>query len=127
MGTYTARARREGRWWMIDVPEIDGLTQARRLSDVALMARELISVTLDVPIEEVDVTVLVAAVGEVEVAETLEKIQAERAEAARLERQASADARELARNLASADIPMRDIGTILGVSHQRVAQLLAAG
>lgn len=126
MGTYTAQARREGRWWMIEVPEIDGLTQARRLGDVEDMARELIAVTLDVPLDDVEVEVTVTAVEDVDVAEVLGKIRDERAEAARLERQASAEARELARELASAEIPMRDIGTILGVSHQRVAQLLAA-
>ncbi|RXR26816.1 HicB family toxin-antitoxin system [Oerskovia turbata] len=126
MGTYTARARREGRWWMIEVPEIDGLTQARRLGDVEEMARELIAVTLDVPLDDVAVAVAVTAVGDVDVAEALSKIRDERAEAARLERQASAEARELARELASAELAMRDIGSILGVSHQRVAQLLAS-
>lgn len=126
MGTYTAQARREGCWWMIEVPEIDGLTQARRLGDVEEMARELIAVTLDVPLDDVEVAVTVTAVGDVDVAEVLGKIRDERAEAARLERQASTEIRELARELASTELAMRDIGTILGVSHQRVAQLLAA-
>jgi len=34
MKTYNVTVTREGKWWMIDVPAIDGLTQARRLSKI---------------------------------------------------------------------------------------------
>ncbi len=52
---YRAEVRREGKLWLVEVPAIDGLTQARRLSEAQLMARELIAVTLGVPLSEVDV------------------------------------------------------------------------
>jgi len=55
--TYTATAVREGRWWNIQVPEVGGHTQARRLADIETMARELIAVTLDVPLSAVAVAV----------------------------------------------------------------------
>lgn len=64
--TYTATADREGRWWNIQVPEVGGHTQARRLADIQTMARELIAVTLDVPLSAVAVTITTTKVGAVE-------------------------------------------------------------
>jgi hypothetical protein len=55
------------------------------------------------------------------------KVAAERAAAARLEADATAKARVLARALAEHDVPLRDVGTILGVSHQGTHQLINAG
>src|SRR5690242_12249858 len=57
MKTYEVTVRREGRWWMVAVPEIDGLTQARRLEEVDRMAREYIAVSTDVPLSKVAVNV----------------------------------------------------------------------
>ena len=56
MGIYAALVAREDRWWVIDVHGV-GIAQARRLSDVEQMARELVAVTLDVPFAEVRVEV----------------------------------------------------------------------
>ncbi|MCL2423079.1 MAG: hypothetical protein FWD11_04165 [Micrococcales bacterium] len=123
---YTATAAREGRWWMVHVPEIDGLTQARRLAEVETMARELIAVTLNVSIDDVVVSVSVADVDGIDVADEVATIRGERAEAARLERDAAERAAALARSLVAKDLPLRDVGTILGVSYQRAHQLLSA-
>lgn len=49
---------RDGKWWMINVPEIDQLTQARNEGEVEEMARDLIAVHQDVPIEEVAVQII---------------------------------------------------------------------
>lgn len=122
--TYTARATRERRWWTVSVPAIDGMTQARRLSDVKDMARELVAVTLNVPIDQVEIEVTVGAVDDIDVQAALDLIRDERAEAARLERDASERARELARALIAHDVPLRDVGAALGVSHQRAHQLV---
>src|SRR5450759_835444 len=47
--TYTARARRSGAWWAIDVPDLPGVySQARRLDGVESMARDAIALFLDV-------------------------------------------------------------------------------
>ncbi|MBO9555592.1 hypothetical protein [Cellulomonas sp.] len=122
--TYTATAAREGRWWTITVPDV-GVTQARRLDDVEGMARELVAVTLDVPISAVTVTVEVAKVGDVDVADRLATLRRERAEAERLEAAAREHTAALARDLVAHDVPLRDVGAILGVSHQRAHQLVA--
>jgi len=125
--TYTATVTREGRWWMVAIPEIDGLTQARRIDEAELMARELIAVTLDVPLEGVAVTVTVESVGEVPVRSIVERIESDRRAAAELERGASRRAIELAKQLAAENVTVRDVGSILHVSYQRAHQLTTAG
>lgn len=122
--TYTATVSREDGWWMIHVPEIDGLTQARRLLEAETMARELIAVTLGVPLDTVTVDIQVTNVADIDIPTRLDAIRADRARAAELERAASADAASLARDLVSARVPLRDVGAILGISHQRAHQLI---
>jgi len=122
--SYTATASREGRWWIVTVPAVDGVTQARRLADVDEMARSLVAVTLDVAVEDVTIDLSVAAVDGVEVEAELTAIRDERAQAAALERDASSRAQRLARDLVAQDVSLRDVGAILGLSHQRVHQLV---
>jgi len=55
--SYQVTVRRDGKWWMVAIPELDGLTQAKRLADAELMAREYIASTLDVAIDSVSVDV----------------------------------------------------------------------
>ncbi len=57
--TYDVLAAREDAWWMVSIPEIDGLTQARDREEVEQMAREYIAVTTDVAFSEVAVNVRV--------------------------------------------------------------------
>ena len=123
--TYTATVAREGRWWMIAVPDVDGITQARRLTDVPTMARELIAVSLNIPADDVDVTIVHQPVDGIDVDGEVAAIRAARQRAADLEHATSERAQALARDLAAHDIPLRDVGAILGVSHQRAHQLVA--
>jgi hypothetical protein len=51
--TYEIEVYRDGRWFMIYVPEIDQLTQARHAGEIELMARELIAVSTGTPIRDV--------------------------------------------------------------------------
>jgi hypothetical protein len=126
VSTYQVEVTREGRWWMISVPEIDGLTQARRLADVEQMASELIAVTRDVRLSEVAVEVSFGAIDGIDVASFVKAINSEKAEAARLEEDAAAKTRTLVKELVAHDVPLRDIGAMLGLSFQRVHQLAAA-
>jgi len=57
--TYDVIVTREDAWWMVSIPEIDGLTQARDRGEVEQMAREYIAVTTGVAFPEVVVTVSV--------------------------------------------------------------------
>jgi predicted RNase H-like HicB family nuclease len=125
MNKYQVVITRDGRWWMISVPEIDGLTQARRLADVEQMARELIAVTLDVRLSEVAVEVTFGDIDGIPVGSCIEAISSEKAEAARLEEDAAAKTKTLVKELVAHNVPLRDIGAMLGLSFQRVHQLAA--
>lgn len=124
MRKYVARVRREGRWWIVEVPEIGEVTQARRIRDVTSAARELIAVTLDLPLESVDVAVDIEPIEGVDVAAGLAHVRTMHESAMTFERQARAEVAGLAQALSAADVPLRDVGAILGISHQRAHQLI---
>jgi len=109
---------------MISVSEIDGLTQARRLSEVELMARELIAVTLDLRLSEVAVDVTLD-IDDIDVESTIKAIRKEKEDAALLEEDAAAKTKTLVKELVAHNVPLRDIGAMLGLSFQRVHQLAA--
>ncbi|MFD4443441.1 hypothetical protein ACFWPK_27060 [Nocardia sp. NPDC058519] len=119
---YTARAERDGRFWLVHVLEIDQWTQARNLREVELMARDLIVTMLDVKPDSFAVAVEV---------ELPEAVRAEWEESKRLltkvdeiKASAAAAAQRAARKLADEGLTLREIGQVLGVSFQRAGQLL---
>jgi predicted Zn-dependent protease len=124
MTTYRVEVIREGKWWMVSIPELDGLTQARRLEDASAMAREYIAVTLDIPTSDVEVNVAVIDVDGVNVADAIAQLEAVKHEAEAARERVAEDTRRLAQTLAGKKVPVRDIGAILGVSHQRAHQLV---
>jgi hypothetical protein len=122
--TYTATAERDGRFWYLAIGELDAATQARRLDQAELMVRDLISIKTGEPAESFEVKIVPAFGGDVgqHVARAL------RAKSCATTYQAISS---LARRIAATDLEesgltVRDIGVVLGVSHQRAAQLLAA-
>jgi hypothetical protein len=123
MKTYRALVSRDGKWWMIEVPKVDGVTQARRLADVEQMARELIAVTIGTKISEVAVELEYQDIAGTAVNRDLAVIRSEKAEAARLEQDVAKRTSDLVRALVAEGIPIRDIGQMLGMSFQRVHQL----
>jgi hypothetical protein len=127
MSTYRAKVTRDGKWWMIAIPDIDGLTQARRLSEVPTMASEYIAAATGEELDSFALMIEFDTVGAVEgINQTLEKIRKDRELAATLQREATALAEHLAKDLASQGVPLRDVGAILEVSHQRAQQLVKA-
>jgi predicted RNase H-like HicB family nuclease len=124
--TYDVTVSREGKWWMVDIPALDGLTQARRLAEAGQMAREWIALTTDSNIDDIAVNVTVERVGDVDVSGQLDEIRRQREQAAEMEREALAHTAALAKALAAQDVPVRDIGAALGVSFQRAHQLVQA-
>src|SRR5256885_17113888 len=122
--TYVARAVRSGDWWAISAPALRGVhSQVRRLDRVEAMAREAIALYLGVPVRKVavklDVVLPVSLRADVVHAKTArEKADELQVEAATATAHA---ARALVRG---AGLTVRETGQILGVSHQRVAQLL---
>ena len=126
MKTYEVEVTREGRWWMIEIPGLDGLTQARRLDEVEKMAREYIAVTVDVPISQVAVSISGIEVAGQDVLETKSLVDDLRKHAKQLDELVAELTREFASALSDASVPVRDVSTMLGVSHQRVSQLVQA-
>lgn len=57
MKTYLVRVQRDGNFWVITVPEIDCVTQARFPGEIEYMARDLIAVWLEVEPDSFDVTI----------------------------------------------------------------------
>jgi hypothetical protein len=55
MHTYEIDVYLDGRWWMIRIPEIDELTQARWPGEIDDMARSLIAVSTGRPIRDIAV------------------------------------------------------------------------
>lgn len=122
--TYRARVEREGQYWVATVPDIDGApaaTQAQRLSDVDAMVRDMLVSLLEVdPADirvELDVTLPPRARAAVRRLST-SRARAESAAAAAAQAQRSAAA-----ELVASGLSVRDAGSVLGLSHQRVSQL----
>ncbi|WP_454044420.1 hypothetical protein [Cellulosimicrobium sp. Marseille-Q8652] len=121
--TYTATATREGRWWVIEVEGV-GATQVRALRDAADEARDMVAITLDVPAEDVliDLRPQISK-------DALEEIQEARSAAeaaATAQALAAGKIRHAASRLECAGLTRADVAVVLGVSPQRVSQLLAS-
>jgi len=114
--TYTYNVSRDGKFWLINVPELDAMTQARYLGEIELMTRDLISIWIEQPTESFDVEgtmTLPSGAG------------ARLAAAVRLAREADLEAGRAAQQLRDAQVGIRDIGRILGCSYVRARKLLA--
>lgn len=57
---YAVTAYRQGRWWILEIPELHGRTRVRWLSDAAPGAQEWIAVALGLDVEDVEVALTVA-------------------------------------------------------------------
>lgn len=124
MKTYNINVVRDGKWWMVEIPEIDGLTQARRISEIEDMARSFIAVDTNTPISEVAVKIAKVKIGDLgDVAPRARKIVAERTAAEAAAAAALEDLTALARALTEAQVPVRDSAALLDISPQRVSQL----
>jgi hypothetical protein len=55
--SYDVEVTHDGRWWMIRVPEIDQVAQARHAGEVEVMARDLIAVCTGQSIEEIAIAI----------------------------------------------------------------------
>jgi hypothetical protein len=118
---YQATVERDGRFWAIQVEGV-GPTQARHLREVDAMARDLIALMTHAAPDSFDVDydyrLPEVACGHIKRASEL------RAEAEQAQAEAAAEVQAAARELSDDGIPLRDIGKLLGLSHQRVHQLV---
>ncbi|MEJ2868010.1 type II toxin-antitoxin system HicB family antitoxin [Actinomycetospora sp. OC33-EN08] len=122
MTTYTARATRDNdRYWLVHIPELGHYTQARTVSEIETMARDLIVTLKGLEPDAVDLEVDIQLPGTAQ--EHLERVETLRTQEAEARRAAAAEARAAAAELKRAGLSLRDIGKLLGVSFQRASQL----
>jgi len=120
---YTAVCRRVGGWWAVDVPEVRGVhTQARRLDQVEVMTREAIALLRDVPSDSFTLTV------EPHLDQEVDRSVAAATAAAEHSRRAVEESSRLQRTVAATlvkkyGLTVRDAGSLLHVSPQRISQL----
>lgn len=121
----TVDVTRSGRWWAIAVPSMPNVhSQCRRLEQVDEYAREAIALERGASPEEVG-ELVIAVAPPADLAPLIDRAE-QTANAARAAGAAAARARaEAVGALAAAGYPTRDIGALLGISHQRVSQILA--
>lgn len=125
--TYIITAGRSGRWWALTVCG-PGLkrgyhTQVKRLEHAEEMARDLVATMLDVDASEVDADFELTVADE-DVAIELEATLLARLAARVAKQQAAEVTQTTVADLARRGYVHRDIGYLLGISHQAVGKLL---
>jgi predicted RNase H-like HicB family nuclease len=121
---WLVEATRSGSWWAIRVADLPGVfSQCRRLDQVEQHAREAIALVLDIDQGEagaIDVTVVSPAA----ITELVQSVR-QADDTARHAAEAAAHTRKrAARTLVDQGYPLRDVGQLIGISHQRVSQIL---
>lgn len=123
MKEFTSTARKDGRWWVVQCDQVpEALSQVARLDQAAEHQREAIAFVLD--LNEADVQVDVRPELDLGIVDLLHVARDHREKAEHWAQVASEEFRKVARELAGDGYSLRDIGTILGVSHQRADQLV---
>lgn len=125
--TFNAVAERDGAWWAIEVTS--GLpknrvafTQARRINDIDAMTRDAIALLLQVAPDSFDVVIQHRLPTGLQEHLDLYRRAEELDTVVRAE---SADARSrAAAGLVAAGLTLRETGNLLGISFQRVKQLV---
>ena len=119
--TYQAVARREGRFWLVDVEGV-GLTQGRNLQDARDMAADLVETMTGKPGDVNFVVDLPAPL-----AAGLGKAKADIRQAEQALQQAAEEVRRVAAALRTTEgLTGKDVAFVLEVSEQRASQLLSS-
>ena len=120
---YHAEVRRVGKYWAVYVREIDRWTQARHLRELDTMTEDVIELMTGAKAGTLRVEY------DIELPETvrshLARAEQLRSESADAQAAAAAEVRAAARELHQRGLPLRDVGQVLGISHQRAHQLVA--
>jgi len=122
MASYRATVTRDGRFWLVRVDGV-GSTQARHLRELDTMAKDLITVITGEPEPEIVVDYDIRLPAEVQ--DHLRRSEELRAASAEAQAAAAAEVRSAARQLHDQGVGLRDVGKVLGVSHQRAHQLVS--
>ena len=125
--TYDVIATRSGEWWTIEVSSglpanVLGVSQVRRLTEIHTVTRNLIGDLLEIDSHEVEVNVVVQLPPELQ---DMVELYRDAGIVEHVARTEAALARSRAASaLLNADLTMRETAEVLGVSHQRIKQLV---
>lgn len=117
--TYNVTATRWEHGWELDIEGV-GVTQSHTLADAERMVRDYLALDLDAPPESFDVTITPDVPGATEVADLRRRIS----DLVDEQRKIAARSRSIAHRLRKAGLNGADTAAVLGVSPQRVSQLL---
>lgn len=122
--TFTVTAERGSRRWVLQCTEFPGaLSDVTRLDEAEDTIREAIAWVAGVEADSFDIKVMPSIPDRA--LEHAIRAKRLRETALRDQHSASIEIRQAARILAESEIPLRDIGRILGVSYQRAHQLVS--
>jgi hypothetical protein len=127
MTSYKASVYRSGEWWAIEITDglpdnMLGVTQAKRLDKTEQAARDVIADLLEVDVDTVEVDMSIDVPVDIEAAIRRLKTATDEAIAAMAAEVAAR--RAAAKAAIDEGLTMREAGVLLGVSHQRVKQLV---
>ena len=127
MTRYDVRVSREGKWWVAQVEGlVGGATEAARLADLGGEVRDLVAGLTGADETTVDLSWNLTDVLGVAGQTLWDAYQRERTEIEARRQQFEADRLATLRALHDAGVSVRDSAVLVDLSHQRVAQLLAA-
>lgn len=113
----------EGDAWLVHIKELDGCqTYGRSLRQAEARITEALAAWLDCEPEELTITPRLPA----ELAKIATHVSETRCDAAKAASDAGTATAEAARKLERMGLSRRDAAEVIGVSHQRVQQLLAS-
>lgn len=122
--TFTAEVRRSKDWWIVNVPELDRVyTQVKSLAQVAPMVTEVIELVHELDPSTFDINVNVLAsdfVGD----QFEQFLSAREAHLEAYERSALATSELAHRLVRDEGLTQADAGEIMGLTAQRVSQIL---
>jgi predicted RNase H-like HicB family nuclease len=124
MTTYDVELTREGGVWLVEVPGVPGYsirTFGRTLDQAESMARDAIATALDVSVDSFDLRLRVA-----EADPTLDEVRRAREAREAAARDEQATLARAVRRFTESGVSQRDAARLLGLSHQRINQLLHA-
>ncbi len=124
MKTYVVTTERAGNWWAFSIPEIPGAHgQAKRLDLVKNEARDVVELMLNASPQSFDLELAIKLDARME--HILDEARTARAQFESSQRVAQEKLRTAAEQFKDvAGLSVRDIGSLLNVSFQRISQIL---
>ena len=121
---FTVTAERgAGKWCVLECAELGAVSQVRKLADASDEMREALSYLSGMP--EDAFAIEVRALMPDDLAQLMAQAAQLRVDAAIAQRQASDALRAAAKALHDRGLTHRDVAAVMGLSHQRVSQLVA--